>query len=811
MFKKVTALCIAIILVLQLAPIMVSAAVISTTMNFSEFNLKPGNSRPISGLFDGTNWTQVGTNFASPGGWYTTGGGNYIGPAQIVTDDGYNALMYSEDSALATDRIFRQLNGSSDTTVPSSKVNTITYISFKLKVDPSSTPANGDYIHYWLSDDFNAPANGSDVATGLYYNGSAYQVETGMNSGSPQYVRTTVPFTKGDYYNFLICLNGNVSGSTDTTSVKMWPVGGIEPTGWQSSSSSGKYANYTRMLFECKGFKGAMLADFKQEVYNDTTTTNLTPVKAAENTFITSDSDIKSSSKTLADKQTALANAESAFTAASSYASPVALQSLRNRLIQFRNTVGALSTPPATPVSVTSVSMTTTPYVTDTADEIMLDASVLPVDASNQTITYSSDNESVATVDAKGLVRFAGAGGTANITATSADGGYTKTRAFTMNKTNVESVTIPTSLTISTFETAQLDPVIVPDNASVKTVSWESSNTNIVTVDSFGNVYGKSEGSANATVTADGGKQSVCAVTVQHVIPTTLTLNISSLGLDLVTNKTYDINETVGTQYATVKTVSWTSDDTAIATVSSAGVVTAKAVGTTTVRCKTTEGNLETTCSVVVLPTAPTVTLENNRDFSTDKLKIGDVITLKPIISPPEALPYVVSAPFTGSKADQVVNDNGRIAIVGIASNIQVTCTVNFTFTNITKAVSAYIYSDVNVLNGSPTFKIGSTAQSKLVDGTYTCTYTIKNTVGADTITPIFAIYDASGNLERAVMGTTETLAQDAIGTARTQSLGTISNSAGKVIKMFFWTSTANVTPLLHPFIFDSVVGKGIQ
>ena len=81
---------------------------------------------------------------------------------------------------------------------------------------------------------------------------------------------------------------------------------------------------------------------------------------------------------------------------------------------------------------------------------------------------------------------------------------------------SVESVTLsPTTLSLKTGATKQLTATVKPDNATDKTVTWESSNTKVATVSNTGLVKAVAAGNANITVkTADGSKTAVCKVTV---------------------------------------------------------------------------------------------------------------------------------------------------------------------------------------------------------------------------------------------------------------------------------------------------------
>ncbi len=85
----------------------------------------------------------------------------------------------------------------------------------------------------------------------------------------------------------------------------------------------------------------------------------------------------------------------------------------------------------------------------------------------------------------------------------------------TDSNVSVTSVTLNTSsLTIAVDSTSTLIATIEPDDASISTVTWSSSDESVATVDA-GTVTGVSEGSATITVaTTDGGYTTTCAVTV---------------------------------------------------------------------------------------------------------------------------------------------------------------------------------------------------------------------------------------------------------------------------------------------------------
>ena len=167
---------------------------------------------------------------------------------------------------------------------------------------------------------------------------------------------------------------------------------------------------------------------------------------------------------------------------------------------------------PAT-VPVTSVSLNKDALSLTVNDTETLAATVQPSDATNKTVTWSSDAENIAMVDTTGKVT-AVAPGTANITVTTQDGEFTATCAVTVTQP-VTSVTLDkNTLELFTGNIATLTATVAPDNATNKTVTWSSNNANVATVQN-GTVNAVGAGEATITVTtADGNYTATCTVKV---------------------------------------------------------------------------------------------------------------------------------------------------------------------------------------------------------------------------------------------------------------------------------------------------------
>ena len=178
-------------------------------------------------------------------------------------------------------------------------------------------------------------------------------------------------------------------------------------------------------------------------------------------------------------------------------------------------------TPPETPISVESVSLNLTSLTLEIGESDTLIATVLPENADDKTVTWTSLNPEIATVS-NGLVTAIKEGAT-SIVVTTTDGG--KTAICTVIVTTpepepeptiqVQSVSLNTStLSLTIGQTDTLVATVLPENATDKSVTWTSLNPEIATV-SNGLITAIAEGATSIVVTTtDGGKTAICTVIV---------------------------------------------------------------------------------------------------------------------------------------------------------------------------------------------------------------------------------------------------------------------------------------------------------
>ena len=304
------------------------------------------------------------------------------------------------------------------------------------------------------------------------------------------------------------------------------------------------------------------------------------------------------------------------------------------------------------PIEVESVTLDKTTASLKTGQTITLKATVNPSDAPNKTVTWSSSNPSVATVE-NGVVKALKMG-SATITAKAGD--KTATCSISVEATPVTSITLDkTSASLRAGQSITLTAYVNPSDATDKTVTWSSSNPSVATVEN-GVVKAIKVGSATITAKA-GEKMATCSVTVEVTPVTSLTLDKTSASL--MAGQSITLTATVNPSDATDKTIAWTSSNPSVASVekswmADSGIVNALKVGNATITAKV--GDKMATCEVTVEVTPVTsITL----DKSSVSLKVGQTVTLKATVNPSNATDKTVV--WTSSNSSVATVENGVV------------------------------------------------------------------------------------------------------------------------------------------------------
>ena len=298
-------------------------------------------------------------------------------------------------------------------------------------------------------------------------------------------------------------------------------------------------------------------------------------------------------------------------------------------------------------------------------------AIVEPFYATNQDVIWSSDNEKVVTVDEEGNVK-AVSEGTAHITVTTVDGGYTDTCVVTVVKKEdvipVKGVTLnKIALDLSVYESYDLIATIYPSNATNKGVTWKSSNTSVVEVRN-GNVKAMAPGTAVVTVTTEDGNHSAsCVVIVTYVPMLWLALDHAIINLDAGSTQT--LKATVTPSTATYQKLTWKSSNTAVATVDQKGKVTAIAEGTAIVTV-TAEDLIHSASCIVYVTKGHDISVTGvTLNHLVISIKAGEDFPLTATISPDNA----TNKNVTWSSSDTSVAKVDKNGLVhGVAAGVAI-------------------------------------------------------------------------------------------------------------------------------------------
>ena len=173
----------------------------------------------------------------------------------------------------------------------------------------------------------------------------------------------------------------------------------------------------------------------------------------------------------------------------------------------------------------------------------------------------------------------------------------------------IEPTSIKFSSTVKAIEvgeSVQLTPTVLPANAEY-TLTWSISDKYVATISQDGLLTGKSAGAADLKVKADNGVYAMLRVVVSEPKPTSV--SVSPLSVTLTEGQSRYLTATVYPSNAS-QSVTWTSSNANIASVSSSGKVTAVNAGTAIITAKTSNGK-SATCTVTCKAAIPDLTISD--------------------------------------------------------------------------------------------------------------------------------------------------------------------------------------------------------
>ena len=249
---------------------------------------------------------------------------------------------------------------------------------------------------------------------------------------------------------------------------------------------------------------------------------------------------------------------------------------------------------------------------------------------------------------------------------------------YSCKKEKVKSVSVTevrlnkTSTTLIEGETETLVATVTPENATDKSVVWESGNESAATVSQEGLVTAVGEGKAAITVkTNDGGFRASCEVTVNKKVIAVTGVKLSAASMTLHEGEKGTLTATVEPANATNKNVEWwTSDLDVISVISTSGgsngYVEARKAGKATVTVKTEDGEFSASCEITVEKKEVPVT-GISIEPSSLKLPAGYTYSLIPHVQPSDATNQNIKWLSTNESV-ATVNAEGKVTAVAAGS-----------------------------------------------------------------------------------------------------------------------------------------------
>ena len=258
-------------------------------------------------------------------------------------------------------------------------------------------------------------------------------------------------------------------------------------------------------------------------------------------------------------------------------------------------------------IEVSSVKLSPTTLEVVEGETSRLTVTVLPENATDKVVSWSSSDASIASID-DGVVT-AKAAGQATITATAGGKEATCVVKVIPKVIPVTSITIePTTIEMITGDKVEITATVLPANATDKTVSWMTSNAGVATVDN-GTVTAVAAGTAVIVASTSNGNEASCKVTVNDPAIPVENVSLDRTSLELTEGEAAVLTATVFPENATDKSVTWTTSDAGIAAVEN-GTVTAVAAGNAEITVATSNG-LSATCHITVKATTAEGDVEN--------------------------------------------------------------------------------------------------------------------------------------------------------------------------------------------------------
>lgn len=331
--------------------------------------------------------------------------------------------------------------------------------------------------------------------------------------------------------------------------------------------------------------------------------------------------------------------------------------------------------------TISSISLSAESNFVGIGENLTISANVSPK-VSDISLRWSCSDTSIAAIAAANPLSVTITGvktGTVVISAVNADNAILGTMIIKV-VSNIEGITLSDTEVTLSQKTGfyQLYAYVNPELPENETLTWQSSNKKIVTVDQNGKVTLVKPGSAVITVVTGNGKTAQC---IFNVLQGVESITLDQTSLTMYVDETYRMTYVIKPTTASDMTLKWTTSDSKIATVDATGYITAKNTGNCVITAQAADGSgIFTSCTVTVLRNAQSITL----DVTSLNMNVNDTYLLEVDLKPADCTDFV-SFESSNTKVAQV-SKKGKITakskgtcviFAKTESGLQTYCTIN--------------------------------------------------------------------------------------------------------------------------------------
>lgn len=303
-----------------------------------------------------------------------------------------------------------------------------------------------------------------------------------------------------------------------------------------------------------------------------------------------------------------------------------------------------------------SISLDETSKVMYVGQSARLSYLIVPSNASNNVVSWTSTNPSVVAVDSTGKVS-AKSVGTSVIILKTMDGGYSVYCTITVKRVASGVKFDESELNLKTGETYYIKSTLTPKDSTDTVLTWTSSDAKVAVVDNKGKVVAKAAGTTIIMAKTESGGVAYCKVTVTQAVDGLL-LNFTEKTVFI--GDEFKLKVSISPSEATLLSVTWKSSNTKVATVSEEGVISGLKGGVTVITCTTVDGGFSATCVVTVREAVTTIKL----DHETYSLGVKKTAILKADVISESATNQKV---YWSSSNEKVATVNQKGKVTGLS------------------------------------------------------------------------------------------------------------------------------------------------